>query len=120
MKLNTCRMQYIHVLLVLAGEEYNALLKVRCSSTTSVVDLFSYENAIHIQNGFNVFMIPCMCILPPLGLIQHSCTSYHCCRISLVVACVNRERPPSGGWRGLSCGNNILMRIRLFLLHDTV
>ena len=61
-----------------------------------------------------------VCILTLLELIQHSCTSYHCCRISLVVACVNRERPPSGGWRGLSCGNNILMRIRLFLLHDTV
>ena len=66
---------------------------------------------------FYVFMIPCRCILPPLELIQQYCT---CCRISLVVACVNRERPPSGGWRGLSCGNNILMRIRLFLLHDTV
>ena len=61
-----------------------------------------------------------VCILPLLELIQHYCTNYHCCRISLVVACVNRERPPSGGWRGLSCGNNILMRIHLFLLNATV
>ena len=61
-----------------------------------------------------------VCILPLLELIQHSCTSYCCCRISLVVACVNGERPPSGGWRGLSCGNNILMRIHLFLLSATV
>ena len=81
---------------------------------------FSYENIIDIQNIFNLLMIPSRCIFPLLELIQHSCTSYHCCRISLVVACVNRERPPSGGWRGLSCGNNILMRIHLFLLSATV
>ena len=81
----------------------------------------SYDNAIDIQNVFLCFYDTMqVCILTLLELIQHSCTSYHCCRISLVVACVNRERPPSGGWRGLSCGNNILMRIHLFLLSATV